>query len=141
MDDFFGDQYFYGAYMKHIVNIVVAILVVLGLVLYYAQIINDKRNIRSAARYAAERAWQDPIVNNCKNAVRGMFDAQTLMFGNQNKNVIPDVAPNELFTKTENGYLYYVNASDATTGNVNIACYTNSNGKVVRIVPPARAGY
>jgi len=46
----------------------------------------------------------------------------------------------ENIDKTDSGYLYYVTASDASTGNtpITILCYTNRQGQVVRVVPKAQ---
>ena len=88
----------------------------------------EKAEKQRAAEYAAERAWRDQIVRNCENAVRSMSDASTLKFG-------------DLFGEnieiTDSGYLYYVTASDASTGNtpITVLCYTNRQGTVLRVVP------
>lgn len=90
-----------------------------------------QRAAEYAAEYAAERAWRDQIVRNCENAVRSMSDASTLKFG--------DVfgVRRENIEITDSGYLYYVTASDASTGDtpITVLCYTNRQGTVLRVVP------
>ena len=92
---------------------------------------NEKAEKQRAAEYAAERAWRDQIVRNCENAVRSMSDASTLKFGDR-FGVL-----RENIEITDRGYLYYVTASDASTGNTSITllCYTNRQGTVLRVVP------
>ena len=87
-----------------------------------------QRAAEYAAEYAAERAWRDQIVRNCENAVRSMSDASTLKFGD---------LFGENIERTDSGYLYYVTASDASTGNtpITVLCYTNRQGTVLRVVP------
>jgi len=95
-----------------------------------------ERAIEGDIRYAAERAWKDPLVRNCENAVRRISDPGTLKFGvtsrffNSNRDT-------ETIDKTDSGYLYYIKASDATTGNtpITMLCYTDRNGSVLRVVP------
>ena len=89
---------------------------------------NEKAEKQRAAEYAAERAWRDQIVRNCENAVRSMSDASTLKFGG---------LFGENIERTDSGYLYYVTASDASTGNtpITVLCYTNRQGTVLRVVP------
>lgn len=92
---------------------------------------NKKQDNERQVAEAAEMAWKEPIINNCENAVRAISDAQTLklggMFGGRSFDVV----------KTDRGYLYRVQASDATTANktATMLCYTDMNGQVVRVVP------
>lgn len=92
---------------------------------------NKKQDHERQVAEAAEMAWKEPIINNCENAVRAMSDAQTLklgnMFGGRSLSV----------NKTDSGFLYRVDASDATTANktVTMLCYTDRNSKVIRVVP------
>jgi hypothetical protein len=117
--------------VKDILTVIVVVAV--GLFLF-ARDRSEKAEKQQAAYYAEERAWKDPIIHNCENAVRSMADTSSLQFGDRFGR-----GP-ETIDKTDSGYLYYVTASDATTGNtpITILCYTNRQGQVVRVVPKAQ---
>lgn len=111
-------------------------LVVIGAVamFFYAKAENEKQAKQQAADFDAEMAWKEPIIKNCENAVRRISDADTLKLGNM-------FGSQSLYVdKTDSGYLYRVQASDATTANktVTMLCYTDRSGHVVRVVPQDR---
>ena len=73
-------------------------------------------------------AWQEPIVENCKNAVRAIADKNTLRF----ESYYSDYD----FQNTEGGYSFRISAADATSNNqfVTFTCYTDKAGKVFDLV-------
>lgn len=118
--------------MIDVIKNIFAVMLVGAIALFiYAKGENEKQEKQRAADYAAERAWKDPLIRNCENAVRKMADAGTLKFGGMMG------LDTENIDKTDNGYLYYLQASDATTGNkpISMLCYTDRNGQVIRVVP------
>jgi hypothetical protein len=120
--------------IEAIKNIFAVIVVGAIALFFFAKSANEEREKQHEADYAAEMAWKDPLIQNCENAVRGIADAQTIKFGNLFGEKSFDI------DKTDSGYLYRVQASDATTANqiVTVLCYTNKNGQVIRVVPQGR---
>lgn len=116
--------------IKNIFTIIIFAAIAL---FFYVKSVNEKQEKQREAEYAAERSWKDPLIQNCENSVRGIADAQSISFF---KNIFESYR----IEKTDSGYLYRVEASDATMANktVTMLCYTNRNGKVVRLVPQDR---
>ena len=114
--------------IKNILMLLVVLVIAIGLFIRNG---NEKQEKKLESDYAAERAWKGPLVNNCENAVRKMADGATLKFGG----VLGSDA--EIIDKTDSGYIYYLRASDSTSGNVPVSllCYTDHNGQVIRVVP------
>ena len=128
--------------MNAIKNILIVIAGLAIALFIFAKEQNEKTRKQKAADYAAERAWKDPIVRNCENAVRSMADPGTLTFADPGTPTLGGMLGTglEYINQTDSGYLYYFRASDASTGNtpISILCYTNRQGQVVRIVPKAQ---
>lgn len=112
-------------------------ILVFGVYLYVTEQ-KEKKEQLAAAEYAAERAWKDPLINNCKNGVRARADPGTLSFRNPGDPFSRHVS--DTIQKTDSGYLYVMLASDATTRNgpITFHCYTNQQGQVVRLVDRGR---
>jgi hypothetical protein len=120
--------------IETIKNVLLVIVVGAIVLFFYGKSVREKEDKQRAEDYVAERAWKDPLIRNCENAVRRIADSGTLRFGEVFG------LRGERIENTDSGYLYYLSASDATTANtpVSMLCYTDRNGQVIRVVPQGK---
>ena len=106
------------------------VILLIAAVAYFVWSVKDDRE--ASAQYRAQMSLESDrdmrIVTNCENEVRKQADKATLSFGGP-------LGVSFNTQQTDAGFVYSVQASDSTTPNtLNITCYTDKTGNVLRMV-------